>query len=377
MSKKEKRVKICFVTPKAYPLFHPKTEVSFGGAERQVYLLAKELVKHKTIDVNFCVADFSQKDIEIYEHDIKVWKSFRFREFPFLSFFKLYRTLRKIDADYYIFRTASFGVAVLFYTLKVFLPEKKLIYMVAHDDESYFKTLKKKIGLCSALLFRPVYKLCDVLVVQSQFEKMAFLTQRKKELFLINKIQPIEIPVREIEMKKKKEILWIGRPQHWKRPEIFLELARKYPKENFTMILTASDNLSYWNALKAEAEKIKNLQFLEWVKPNEIHEYYRKAKLYVITSTNETFSHTMMESCETMTPILSLNVNTDDIITKHELGLFSGDDLTLFYEQFEKLVGDENLRKKLGKNARQYLEKHHGPEQSVEVFLSLLKTKKI
>ena len=62
---------ICFIAPKAYQIFNPKIKSTFGGAEVQLYSLAKEISKNKNFDVNFMVADYGQKCMEEYE-DVKV-----------------------------------------------------------------------------------------------------------------------------------------------------------------------------------------------------------------------------------------------------------------------------------------------------------------
>jgi len=98
--------KICFVVPRAYSFFNPeirKFNDMVGGSQKQAYLLSSELAKDEEFDVNFCVADFGQADAEILQN-VKLWKSFNFDDGRFQSFLKLYKTIRKIDAEVYIFR---------------------------------------------------------------------------------------------------------------------------------------------------------------------------------------------------------------------------------------------------------------------------------
>ena len=77
--------KVCFVIPRAYYLFNKNStneQDKVGGAQKQAYLISTELAKNSKFDVNFCVADFGQKNKEYY-NNITVWKSFNFTDFRF------------------------------------------------------------------------------------------------------------------------------------------------------------------------------------------------------------------------------------------------------------------------------------------------------
>ena len=71
--------KICFIGPKAYQLFNPKIKSTFGGAEVQLSLLAKELTKNNELDIHFMVTDYGQKNLEQF-NNIKIRKSLDFKK---------------------------------------------------------------------------------------------------------------------------------------------------------------------------------------------------------------------------------------------------------------------------------------------------------
>ena len=68
-------MKICFISMKSYQLFDKLVDSTFGGAEVQISLLAKEMAKQGN-DVHLIVADFGQKSIQQIEN-ITIWKSFK------------------------------------------------------------------------------------------------------------------------------------------------------------------------------------------------------------------------------------------------------------------------------------------------------------
>jgi len=124
-------MKICFIAPKAYQLFNSKIKSTFGGAEVQLSILAKEIAKDKKFDVNFMVADFGQEKVELCDN-VKVWKSINFKDNIFKQIYNFFKVFRKINADIYIQRTLTPQSGAI--SLYCMLKRKKFIYMVAHDN---------------------------------------------------------------------------------------------------------------------------------------------------------------------------------------------------------------------------------------------------
>jgi hypothetical protein len=73
--------KVCFIAPKAYPLFNRNVKEIFGGAEMDLYLLSTELAKDKDFAVNFITADYGQAHTEKIE-GIRLIKSVNFNKNP-------------------------------------------------------------------------------------------------------------------------------------------------------------------------------------------------------------------------------------------------------------------------------------------------------
>lgn len=71
-SRNEKKFKFCFVSLNAYPYLTNKNVEFSGGAERQQFLLAREMAKHGH-NISFIVNDYDQEDI-INIGDITVYK---------------------------------------------------------------------------------------------------------------------------------------------------------------------------------------------------------------------------------------------------------------------------------------------------------------
>ena len=107
-----KKIKVCFVAPKAYPIFNPAKGEYFGGAEVDLYYLATEFARDNNFEVSFIVADYGQNDVEIIEN-VTVLKSLDFRRSTFDGLLRTWKALSNADADIYVLKCASPGVPLV------------------------------------------------------------------------------------------------------------------------------------------------------------------------------------------------------------------------------------------------------------------------
>ena len=361
--KSEKVIKLCFIVPKVYPLFNQNIKAISGGAEKQVYLLGKELSKNKKYEINYCVSDYGQKKFEKYGN-INIYNTFSFKDNIFVSLKNILKQVKNINPDCCIFRGDDKKIFILALIIKFFL-KIKYVFWISHDN------LVRKKSFFNYILFKNAFKV---------------IAQTNDQKKLLKKNYPVNsVVIRNIFVKgdnkietniKKNIILWVGRSEKWKRPEIFLELANKNTGEKFVMVMSAATNKEkYFNKIKELAEKQKNLMFLSNLKFDDIIKYYKESKLFVITSKEEGFSNTMMEAMEYSCPILSLKVNPDNIIDEYKLGFCAHDDIDKFYEYFYQLNSDNHLRKKMSTNAQEYLKINHGTEIILKKTIELVSSK--
>lgn len=365
--------KICFVIPRTYYLFNLeiKKNIVPGGAQVQVYYLSTALAEDINFDVHFVVADFGQPNFEL-KKNVKLHKSFSFSDNLFKRIYKLFETLKKTDADTYIFRSADIGAALtILYVRKIL--KKKVLYMLASDVETSKKRQKKHSGALKTFAMQYVYKNADIITVQTDEQKKLFEKYRNRKINSVIKNIYLRKKNAQINFEEKNTILWVGRLTEIKKPEIFLTAAKKYPDEKFIMIAPlAIDKKEYGIAIKNKAKKIKNLKLLEYVKPTEIFEYYKKAKIYILSSELEGFSNTMAEAMAANCPILSYNVNPDNILHKFNFGFCVEKNTNKFWASFEKLRENSDLRKKMGENGSKYIKDFHQKEQIINIFKTLL-----
>ena len=86
-------MKICFISPKAYMLFNENVQSTFGGAEVQLFLIAKELVKNENYDISFMVGDYGQPAVEEY-YNIHLYKALDQQKNIFSQLWTFYKCFR-------------------------------------------------------------------------------------------------------------------------------------------------------------------------------------------------------------------------------------------------------------------------------------------
>ncbi len=366
---RKEKIKVCFVSPFAYSLFNPEVDLKFGGAEVQMYLVATELAKDENFDVNFVVLDVGQKKKEKHQ-GVKVYKAYK-RGRNILNLIKApleqVITLAKINPDIVISRAAGVEVGISAFYCKLF--RKKFIYSIAHDndvDRSFFKGVRGRI-------FKFGFEHAIFYIAQSQKQVDTLEKTYNKEFFNIKVIRN-SFRIKESKEPPKGYILWVGSSIDFKRGEIFLKLAREFPKEKFIMIMTKSKaNLEKWEKISGETEKISNLELVEQVPFKQINEYFARTKVFVNTSIGEGFPNTFLQAMMNKTPILSLNVDPDDFIVRHQCGLVCDNSYEKLRKNLEKLLEDNEYYKKVQANAHVYVTDHHKLDKNIKKWKQLLR----
>jgi glycosyltransferase involved in cell wall biosynthesis len=345
-----KKIKVCFVAPKAYPIFNPVIGDYFGGAEVDLYYLATELAKDSNFEIKFIVADYGQKDIEVIEN-VTVIKSLNFSSNILSGLIRTWSALKRADADIYFLKCASPGVPVVAAFCK--LHHRIFLYRLASMLESNGIYIKQHPVL--GRLFAVSLRRAAMVFAQNSADK----ENLTKTLALSSQMIPNGHPLTWVQQQQHKDtILWVGRDEDVKRPERFLDMAKSMPDVRFTMICQTLNNSGYYQGIVEQAGKIANLEFIRHVPFNQIDAYFQRAKVLVNTSDSEGFPNTFIQACKARTAILSYNVNPDGFLDTCKCGLCcNGDVSRLTYNL--RLMLENNRYEEFGANARKYVELNH------------------
>ena len=167
------------------------------------------------------------------------------------------------------------------------------------------------------------------------------------------------------------KVIWVGRTDRGKRPELFLKLAKNLPEFRFWMIgpKAGPSNAAYkyYCKIKEEASKIKNLDFIGFVPHDKIDKYYAESSLFINTSPSEGFPNTFLEAWGNYIPIVTLGFDPDEIICRYRLGIHSKT-FNQMVEDVKTLLKNEKLRIEMGMNSWRYVRKEHDIKKIVKEF---------
>ncbi len=363
-----KTIKICIVSLYAYQYFNPASLSRAGGAELQLHNMAVELAKDRRFEIEFIVGDFGQPDFEIRK-GIKLYKFFNPKKNlkylrAVLGFVKLWRQVKKINADIYIQRTAGLetGEVALFCKLN----HKKFIYMTAHDEDvigtkpSWMQG--GLVGFVRWRLFKLGLKIADLIIVQHESQKEVLKEVYGKDGIIRQSAHyiPESIPL------NKDFILWVARGEDWKQPFLFIELVKFFPGEKFVMICPPTNDFKFFNEIKGKAMGLPNLEFIEFLPSDKFDSYFLNAKIYVNTSKSEGFPNTFIQALKGKTPVLSLNVNPNGMLEKYGIGRCANGDFEKLKNDLKEILGDKELLHVMAEKAYAYAKENHDIMKIIE-----------
>lgn len=358
---KSKLTRVCFIAPKAYPLFNPNIKKVFGGAEVDLYFLATELAKDENFAVSFITADYGQQDIETIEN-VRIIKSLDFNKNPLIGAIKVWQAMNTADSQIYFQEAVSWGTLLV--ALFCASHKRAFVYRTANQGESDGTYFNRKRMLKKA--FSWSLHNAGAVIVQNEIDRENMLTSMDTDSIVIPNGQRLL----ESGQNKRDTILWVGRSTPLKRPELLIKLAENFPDENFTMICQQATGDENYTALLAEAEKVDNLQFIRAVPFADIGTCFQRAKVFVNTSDSEGFPNTFIHACNCAAPILSLKVNPDDFIKRYNCGMSCDDDWQRLLDSLKEMLVDEHYLE-MGENGKKYAEEHHDLTKIIKQYKEL------
>lgn len=348
--------KLVFVLPKTYPYFNHFSGKMAGGAELQFYLLSTELAKKKNYSISFIVGDFGQKKTENI-NNIKIIKSFNSTKgdsylLKLKQAFLFMKILFKEKPD--VILSTSNNTLVVLCSLYTIFSKAKHIHRIAHNNDVNLIRMKEYGFLGKAYAWG--MKKSNKILVQNTEQQEQLLKNYRRNSVLFKNAFIIE-PSNNL---KRKYLLWVSRYKEWKQPELFLKLADKFKSNQFLMICPSSDlKNNGWVKLKKMASSLDNLKFIDYIPYSEIQSYFNEAIIFINTSRTEGFPNTFLQAAQAKAPIVSLNTNPNDFITKFDCGFFSINSFEEMVANIDYLLNNKKSLAKKGENCFKYLQQNH------------------
>lgn len=181
---------------------------------------------------------------------------------------------------------------------------------------------------------------------------------------------PSAVPKEPSRDEFREEVLWIGEAVEWRQPELFFRLALTLPNWTFTLLINPRDP-AYFENLISKTRDIPNLGVENSVPYHEWPNYLRRAKLLVNTSRYEGFPFAFTLAFAHGIPVVSLNLDPDGILEKHQVGLCAqGSEVRLAQGVQDLLTYDRQWRR-MSENARHYAQKHQNLEDIAQAYRRL------
>jgi glycosyltransferase involved in cell wall biosynthesis len=358
-----KPLHICLINLRAYPLFNPEVSATIGGAEVDLYLIATELAKDDSFKVSFVTGDFGQAAQEVIDN-VTVIKSIDVQGSFFLGARKLWHALHEADADIYFDECA--GLRTWLDAAFCRRRHRPYIFRSAATEECDGTYMRKNP-------FRGRAFLCGVrsaaqVITQNHSDREKLLKTAGIESVVIR--NSAHLPQRHGEARRT--VLWVGRSATVKGPARFVQLAREMPSMHFTMICQPAVDDPLFATLSSAAAAIPNLTFVPGVSFKEIDRHFQSAIVLVNTSDSEGFPNVFVQAAKCGTPMLSLNVNPDDFLTRHKCGMCAGGDWQKFKEMLTRLV-EPSMNRLYGDNAYKYARQNHDITTIIEAYKEIFR----
>lgn len=340
-----------------------------GGAELQAQLICAELAErgHESTYVAFDAATQGVTD-----HDgVAVHRLDTGGALDTVS--RLRETVDRIDPDVLYLRNLS---DIPFSLLFRFATDAHVVYNVSHDvqclprfagwpgkpDRTIAHTVYRRAKLGFRRSFLPVP---DTLFVQT--ERQRRLLERNRGLSGHHTGNGHPVPESPPEKHDPPVVLWLASIKPWKRPERFVEVARRCRDIDCEFWLVGRPaERALADRVAEAADRLPNLRYLGGCTVAESDEYVERASVFVNTSIQEGFPNTFIQSWFRRTPVVSLTVDPVGATGEHPTGYYALGDVGTVTDRVRALITDPQRRRALGQRAFEYAREHNDIRRVVD-----------
>lgn len=367
--------RICFLRVGATPLFLPKSKGKFGGAEVRALTFARGLAQRGN-HVDFAVAAHdglptaSPEGIHVVPLPGKVRgiKKFvrsirgRLSNVP-----QSFPAIKHIDAPI----IGCFGVhsptAQVIAAAKA-VGKKTILFLTSSEDVSN-DNIESAKGKRQRTQHRYALLKADRIVVQTETQLADLQRRFSRQGTLIK--NPIDTHIADDDLLHfRTHVLWIGRADRdSKRADVCFDLARRCPEIPFHVVMNGGDEKLLQQLL---TDIPYNMDVETHVPLDKIESLYKTASVLINTSVSEGFPNAFLQAMKFRTPILSLDVNPDDVLTTYNCGTVAGS-MDRMAELLPKYWPRSPLSVEQGRNARDYVEDHHSLDARVSQLEDLIR----
>jgi glycosyltransferase involved in cell wall biosynthesis len=333
-----RKIKICFLIPSHW-------SGGKGGAELQANYILEYLEATGRFDVHYICRHYEKGLSSSSVHVLP--KGLLSNYCHFNDRKQIFKYLEEIEPDFIYQRvqTSYVGIAAQYCSKK----SAKLIFHVAHTNNvqpkktqwgksfffDYIENSFKKMGLRNA-----DYIVCQT---EDQAKMLKHHFFRDCDLVMPN-VSPDVGCKSDLNKNDVIKVLWVANIKPSKAPSDYIDIAEsfsEYPNIEFHMV--GKIKSEYGKKIEARAQLQDRMVFHGELEFEKVNELLAESSVFINTSGAEGFPNTFIQSWLNETPVLSLHVDPDSLLTKHELGMFCNGDIEVLKKTLQLWVEDKNI----------------------------------
>jgi glycosyltransferase involved in cell wall biosynthesis len=340
--------------------------VAGGGAEYQIECLIGALAPTQCYDISYLARSV---DTTFQPQGYRIERIGKSNDAPRLGYLMdapaLFRALKKVRPDVIYQRVACGYTGIAAQYAKQY--GARLIWHVAHDQD-----VSEGGSTGGRNPLRPILEKLSVefgirhahhIVVQTE-KQVRLLKQNYGRVAdaVIPNFQPE--PRETLDKSGPISVLWVANFKQWKRPELFVQAAmalRDLPDARFVMAGAPATGRGdrEWNAaLMQSIVATPNVVYVGEKRQSEINQLFAKSHLFVNTSRYEGFPNTFIQAWMREVPVVSLDVDPDDILERESIGVHARS-MDRLIASIRAYITDPSKRAEHGARARRYAMLRH------------------
>jgi glycosyltransferase involved in cell wall biosynthesis len=352
---------ICFATPGVVRMLDGRGTV-YGGSELRAWRFASGLAErgHTISLISFESYELPAAVVGavrlIRQPALKLRRSRFFRRRETSAFGDYEVAWEYANADVYI----VFGVAEYSAMLASWCQRKgrPLVLLSGSDldfsaeyrpDNTALNAYGSRCNLCYDAVM-----MATAIVVQSK--KQGHLARERFGRHTTLIANPIELPFSEVDPAARRNILWVGKSDAIKRPDLAFAVARLCPDVPFRLIVNRVGDGAFERLL---AQAPANVTIIDCVRPADMHREYSTALALLNTSLLEGFPNAVLEAGSFGVPLLSLSVDPGEIISREGGGALADGDIATLAALVRRYHADPVLAQAAGQRLQAYVRQHH------------------
>ena len=276
-----------------------------------------------------------------------------------------------IDADVYMMLGNSVQAAELAFFCRA--RGKPYVFVSASDRDYHPDHVEKPnelgaFGLPGHVAAFAIRNACGH-IVQSQHQADLLARVYHRPAVVVR--SPVDVTPHVARPARPDTILWVGKSNWVKRPELALQLARALPEFSFMMVMTLADEKTF-DECRTAGTALPNVAFRDYVPFHEVETYFAAARLLVNTSVFEGFPNTFLQAAKYGVPVVSYEVDPGGMLSQHGCGRLGDRDPVRMTSHVRALMTTPTLYAQVSARCREYVRTHHDKDRIGREYARLL-----